>query len=172
MLEGPDYPSRTPLRLQTLESALALPWGATLPAGRHRLRGFAWSPAGRINRVEVSVDRGAAWRTATLREPNIPRAWVRRDVEWDARPGEHVILTRATDEHGPHAAGPHSVERAGVRLQRAGTASGEGDLSWGGPSMPPKRTLDRSTALMGRAVEGASGSAVLSRAGSRPPGAT
>jgi hypothetical protein len=50
--------------------------------------------------VEVSVDRGATWRPATLREPNIPRAWVRWDAEWDARPGDHVVLTRATDEHG------------------------------------------------------------------------
>jgi DMSO/TMAO reductase YedYZ molybdopterin-dependent catalytic subunit len=100
VLDGPDYPTKTPLRLQTIKSALALPWGATLPAGRQRLRGFAWSPAGRISRVEVSVDRGATWRPATLREPNIPRAWVRWDAEWDARPGDHVVLTRATDEHG------------------------------------------------------------------------
>ncbi|MCL6640948.1 MAG: sulfite oxidase, partial [Candidatus Rokubacteria bacterium] len=77
VLDGPDYPSKVVLRLQTLKSALALPWGATLRAGRHRLRGFAWSPVGRISRVEVSFDRGATWRPATLREPNIPRAWVR-----------------------------------------------------------------------------------------------
>jgi DMSO/TMAO reductase YedYZ molybdopterin-dependent catalytic subunit len=100
VLEGPDYPGRIPVRLQTLKSAVALPWGATLPAGRHRVRGFAWSPLGRISRVEVSVDRGAAWRPVTLREPNLPRAWVRWDFEWDARPGEHVILSRASDEHG------------------------------------------------------------------------
>jgi hypothetical protein len=50
--------------------------------------------------VEYSVDRGTSWQRATLREPNIPRAWVRWDFEWDARPGEHAILTRATDVQG------------------------------------------------------------------------
>ena len=100
VLEGPDYPSKVVLRQQVIKSALALPWGATLPAGVQRLRGFAWSPVGRIAKVEVSVDRGTSWRPATLREPNIPRAWTRWDFEWDARPGEHVIITRAADDRG------------------------------------------------------------------------
>jgi DMSO/TMAO reductase YedYZ molybdopterin-dependent catalytic subunit len=100
VLDGPDYPTKVVLRQQTIKSAVALPWGATLPAGRQRVRGFAWSPAGRISRVEYSLDRGGAWRPAILREPNIARAWVRWDFEWEARPGDHVILTRAVDEHG------------------------------------------------------------------------
>jgi DMSO/TMAO reductase YedYZ molybdopterin-dependent catalytic subunit len=107
ILEGPDYPSKPVLRQQTIKSALALPWGATLPAGPQRLRGFAWSPTGRISKVEVSVDRGTTWRPAVLREPNVARAWTRWDVEWDARPGEHAILTRATDDQG--ATQPASV---------------------------------------------------------------
>jgi sulfane dehydrogenase subunit SoxC len=100
VLEGPDYPTKEPLRLQALKSAVALPWGATLPAGTHRVRGFAWSPVGRIRRVEYSVDRGVTWQPAALREPNLPRAWTRWDFEWHARPGDHVIITRATDDHG------------------------------------------------------------------------
>ena len=100
VLDGPDYPSKVVLRLQTLKSAVALPWGATLAAGRQRVRGFAWSPVGRITRVEWSLDRGTTWAPAALREPNLARAWVRWDFEWDARPGDHVILTRATDEQG------------------------------------------------------------------------
>jgi sulfane dehydrogenase subunit SoxC len=100
VLEGPDYPARPVLRQQTLKSAVALPWGATLPAGRHLVRGFAWSPAGRISRVEYSLDQGAGWRPAALREPNIARAWTRWDFEWDARPGDHAIVTRAVDDQG------------------------------------------------------------------------
>jgi sulfane dehydrogenase subunit SoxC len=100
VLEGPDYPSKVVLRQQTIKSAVALPWGATLPAGPRLVHGFAWSPAGRISRVEYSLDRGSAWRPAALREPNIPRAWTRWDFEWDARPGDHVIMTRAVDDHG------------------------------------------------------------------------
>jgi len=108
VLEGPDYPSKVVLRQQVIKSALALPWGATLPAGPQRLRGFAWSPAGRISKVEVSTDRGTNWRPAALREPNVARAWTRWDIEWDARPGEHVIITRATDDQG--ATQPASVK--------------------------------------------------------------
>lgn len=100
ILEGPDYPDKPPLRLQTLKSAVALPWGGTLPAGRHLVRGFAWSPLGRISKVEYSLDQGATWRAANLREPNLPRAWVRWDFEWDAKPGDHTITTRATDDKG------------------------------------------------------------------------
>ena len=100
VLEGPDYTSRVVLRQQTIKSAVALPWGATLPAGRQRVRGFAWSPVGRISRVEVSLDRGVTWQPVDLREPNIPRAWTRWDFEWNARPGEHAILTRAIDDQG------------------------------------------------------------------------
>jgi DMSO/TMAO reductase YedYZ molybdopterin-dependent catalytic subunit len=100
VLDGPDYPSKVVLRLQTIKSAVALPWGAQLPAGRQRVRGFGWSPVGRIKSVEYSLDRGATWAPAVLREPNIARAWVRWDFEWDAHPGDHVILTRATDDQG------------------------------------------------------------------------
>jgi sulfane dehydrogenase subunit SoxC len=100
VLEGPDYPSKVVLRQQTIKSAVALPWPATLPAGRQRVRGFAWSPAGRISRAEYSLDRGATWQPATLREPNIARAWTRWDFEWDARPGDHTILARAIDDQG------------------------------------------------------------------------
>jgi DMSO/TMAO reductase YedYZ molybdopterin-dependent catalytic subunit len=99
VLEGPDYPNKVVLREQTIKSAVALPWAATLPAGRRRVHGFAWSPADRISKVEYSLD-GGAWQPATLREPNIARAWTRWDFEWDARPGDHVILTRATDDRG------------------------------------------------------------------------
>jgi len=100
ILEGPDYPGNPPLRLQTLKSAVALPWGGTVPAGHQRVRGFAWSPVGRITRVEYSLDRGATWRGANLRDPNIPRAWVRWDFEWDAKPGDHTVMARATDDKG------------------------------------------------------------------------
>src|SRR5262245_15879946 len=100
VLEGPAYTGKAPLRLQTLKTAVALPWGAALLAGRQRVRGFAWSPVGRISRVEYSLDGGATWRPAFLREPNLPRAWVRWDFEWDARPGEHVIIARAVDDQG------------------------------------------------------------------------
>ena len=100
VLDGPDYPSKVVLREQTIKSAVALPWPATLAAGPQRVRGFAWSPVGRIGRVDVSLDRGGTWQPADLREPNISRAWTRWEFLWDARPGDHVVLTRAADDRG------------------------------------------------------------------------
>lgn len=97
----PSPPAKGPiLSSQSVKSALELPWGGDLPAGRRLVRGRAWSPTGKIARVDYSLDRGATWQTARLREPNIAAAWVRWDFEWEARPGRFGIRVRATDEKG------------------------------------------------------------------------
>ncbi len=85
---------------QTIKSALALPWPAELPAGAHRLHGYAHSPGGPIARVEWSADGGASWSDADLAGPQIDYSWVRFEFDWSAGPGEHTILTRATDASG------------------------------------------------------------------------
>jgi DMSO/TMAO reductase YedYZ molybdopterin-dependent catalytic subunit len=102
---GADYTAAPPakgpiLSRQALKSALELPWGGESPAARKILRGRAWSPAGKITGVEFSLDQGKSWQAATLREPNIAKAWVRWDAEWNARPGKYSIRVRATDEAG------------------------------------------------------------------------
>jgi hypothetical protein len=40
------------------------------------------------------------WQTARIRDRAAPRAWVRWEFEWDARPGDYVIRVRATDAQG------------------------------------------------------------------------
>jgi DMSO/TMAO reductase YedYZ molybdopterin-dependent catalytic subunit len=102
---GPDYqpsaPAKGPiLSLQAVKSALELPWNGEIAAGRRLVRGRAWSPNGKIERVEVSFDQGKSWQRARLREPNIAKAWVRWDADWEARPGKQTIRVRATDERG------------------------------------------------------------------------
>ncbi|HEU4343429.1 MAG TPA: sulfite oxidase [Candidatus Binatia bacterium] len=102
---GPDYKSSPPakgpiLSAQTVKGALELPWGGEITAGRKLLRGRAWSPQGKIDRVEYSFDQGKNWQKARLREPNIVKAWVRWDADWDARPGKHLVRVRVTDERG------------------------------------------------------------------------
>ncbi len=97
----PSPPSKGPvLSTQSLKSALELPWGGTVTAGRRLIRGRSWSPFGKITKVEYSLDQGGTWQTARLREPNIAAAWVRWDFEWDARSGKAGIRARATDEKG------------------------------------------------------------------------
>jgi DMSO/TMAO reductase YedYZ molybdopterin-dependent catalytic subunit len=105
VLIGPDFPEKPPakgpiLTLQTLKSAIALPWPATLSAGQNLIRGYAWSPHGKIGKVEYSLDGGKGWAAVSLREPNVPQAGVRWEFAWDAKPGDYTIMTRATDEKG------------------------------------------------------------------------
>ena len=104
-LIGDAYPPEgeslgRPVTEQVIKSALALPWPAELTAGRHRIHGYAHSPAGSIARVEWSVDSGVEWREAELSGQQPDRSWARFEFEWDAEPGERVIMTRATDSAG------------------------------------------------------------------------
>ncbi|MXX18084.1 MAG: sulfite oxidase [Dehalococcoidia bacterium] len=105
VLIGDDYPPEgealgQPVTTQTVKSALALPWPADLAPGRQRLQGFAHSPDGPITRVEWSDDSGRTWREASVLEPRFRYSWSRFELVWEARPGEHTIMTRATDASG------------------------------------------------------------------------
>ena len=144
---GPTTPARRRSGSRRIKSAVALPWGGTLPAGRQRLRGFAWSPVGRIAASRSSLDRGATWTPTALREPNIPRAWVTvgpRVGRAAGRPHHHDARHRRP---GQHAAGEHAVERAGLRLQRAGAAPGAGGLTG-----RPGRLVIRSGRVANRSI--------------------
>lgn len=85
---------------QNIKSALALPWPAELSAGVQRLHGYAHSPGGAIERVEWSSDGGASWSDADVPGPQVDYSWAKFKFEWDATPGEHTIMTRATDASG------------------------------------------------------------------------
>ena len=105
VLIGDDYPPEgealgTVVTEQSIKSALALPWPATLAAGSQRIRGYAQSPHGPITRVEWSADGGQTWRDAAVLDPQPQYSWARFEFTWDARPGEHVVMTRATDASG------------------------------------------------------------------------
>ncbi|HXG63652.1 MAG TPA: sulfite oxidase [Blastocatellia bacterium] len=105
ILIGPDYEPHPPalgpmLTTQKVKSAFELPWCGAVPSGNRLLRGRSWSGEGRITRVAVSLDGGQTWRQARLREPNIDMAWVRWDLDWDARPGTYKLQARATDDKG------------------------------------------------------------------------
>ena len=105
VLIGDEYPPEGEAegkvaREQTIKSALALPWPATLPAGQHRIHGYAHSPRGAIARVEWSDDSGHSWQKASLTGQQGEYSWARFEFLWDASPGEHAVMTRATDEAG------------------------------------------------------------------------
>lgn len=105
VLIGDRFPAHTPaqgepVNAQVIKSALALPWPARLTAGHTRLRGYAQSPTGPITLVQWSVDSGANWSEAELIDSQPDYSWARFEFSWDAMPGEHSIMTRATDAAG------------------------------------------------------------------------
>jgi DMSO/TMAO reductase YedYZ molybdopterin-dependent catalytic subunit len=91
--------------------------GAALAAGAQRVRGLAWSGAGPITRVEVSVDGGATWAAAEFTSERAPYAWRRWEYVWNAQAGgETVLCSRAFDEQA-------NAQPEGVVWNRLGYAN-------------------------------------------------
>lgn len=95
-------PDAVPVREKRVNSLIVHPaLDATVRAGHAiDVRGWAWSGAGRIARVEVSADGGATWRDADLDEQPDARAWRGFRCEVRAVGSEAELLSRATDERG------------------------------------------------------------------------
>lgn len=65
------------------------------------VRGYAWSGRGSIVRVELSADQGGSWSEARLGASAPPYGWTEWLVRWKpAGPGEHLLISRATDSTG------------------------------------------------------------------------
>ena len=72
-----------------------------MTTGVHMVRGYAWSGAGAISNVDVSVDGGDTWHTAHIEAPRDRYMWVRWSYQWNAeKAGNYNIMSRATDEVG------------------------------------------------------------------------
>ncbi len=69
-------------------------------AGFYEISGLAWSGAGRIRRVEVSADGGAAWLDAVLTGEERGKCLVRFRAPWEWRGTPAQLQSRATDERG------------------------------------------------------------------------
>jgi sulfane dehydrogenase subunit SoxC len=68
--------------------------------GFYEISGLAWSGAGSISRVEVSVDGGRSWTRAALQEPVLPRALTRFRLPWNWDGSPALLQSRAIDEQG------------------------------------------------------------------------
>lgn len=68
--------------------------------GPYEISGLAWSGRGHITKVDISVDGGRNWRTATLQDPVLPKCLTvfRLPFQWEGQPLE--IQSRATDSTG------------------------------------------------------------------------
>jgi len=75
--------------------------GHILPGkGFYEISGLAWSGAGKIKMVEVSVDGGKTWSKAKLQEPVLSKAFCRFSLPWNYEGKETILISRATDEFG------------------------------------------------------------------------
>ncbi|HXN83819.1 MAG TPA: sulfite oxidase [Myxococcales bacterium] len=86
---------------------------AVLAPGPQRIRGFAWSGEGAIDKVEVAFEGGDEWREATLLEPQLPHAWRAWQIDWEPpAAGRYLLRSRATDARGNRQpAAPHWNEQ-------------------------------------------------------------
>jgi DMSO/TMAO reductase YedYZ molybdopterin-dependent catalytic subunit len=99
---APDDPSKELITTIGVRSIVTFPRDdqTTLQRGTHIIRGRAWSGAGAITQVEVSVDGGQTWHAAHLEPPRERWSWERWSYVWDAQPGQYRVMSRATDEVG------------------------------------------------------------------------
>jgi sulfane dehydrogenase subunit SoxC len=88
--------------------------GQHLPvAGFYEISGLAWSGAGAIRRVEVSIDGGRSWKDAELEGPVARKAHTRFKLPWTWNGEEAVLQSRCTDDQG--AVQPSLAEMAKIR---------------------------------------------------------
>ncbi len=100
---SPDDPDKELITTIGVKSLITQPNDdtETMPPGIHMIRGYAWSGAGAITQVEVSVDGGESWDAAHIEPPRERFMWVRWSYRWDARrKGRYNLMSRATDEVG------------------------------------------------------------------------
>jgi len=75
--------------------------GQRLPVqGYYEISGLAWSGAGAIRRVEVSIDGGRTWKDAQLHDPIAKKAHTRFTAPWNWNGEEAVLQSRCTDDQG------------------------------------------------------------------------
>jgi sulfane dehydrogenase subunit SoxC len=69
-------------------------------AGFYEITGFAWTGAGKIRSVDVSIDGGKSWDQAALQEPVLNKSLTRFRYPWMWKGEPTVLLSRASDSSG------------------------------------------------------------------------
>jgi sulfite oxidase len=97
-----DAKDMAPLYGLVVKSLITKPAaGASVPAGKVAVGGFAWAGENDITRVDVSIDNGATWQAARLSGEQAKYSWRRFEYEFAAaKPESILILSRATDSKG------------------------------------------------------------------------
>lgn len=90
---SPEGPIKTASRIDVPKSF------QKFPAGQVVMGGVAWAQHRGIASVEVQIDKGE-WLPATLSTEVTTDTWRQWTYVWDATPGQHSVVCRATDSTG------------------------------------------------------------------------
>ena len=104
--------------LQSLEvkSVITSPAeGEKLAAGRVAVRGLAWTGEAELTGLDVSADGGQSWQPAKFTGTWHRYTWRTWELDWDARPGTHTLMARATDSLGRVQPTSRAFNRLGYR---------------------------------------------------------
>jgi len=74
--------------------------GMEMRKGYVQITGLAWSGAGKVAKVDISVDGGKTWKEARLDGPVHTKAHTRFNFDWEWNGQEAMLLSRTTDETG------------------------------------------------------------------------
>ena len=74
--------------------------GSSLKSGKVTVQGTAWAGEADIVKVEISIDGGSTWNPATLGHERSRYAWRLCTFSWNAKRGDYLIQSRATDSRG------------------------------------------------------------------------
>ncbi|WP_370615395.1 sulfite oxidase [Mumia sp. Pv 4-285] len=101
MYQWPDRPHE-PVSLMRVRSRITDPTpGSTIDVGTCTVRGKAWSGAGPIARVEVSLTGEGDWHPAELEPARSDYQWQDWTFTWESiNIGRHTLRARATDAAG------------------------------------------------------------------------
>src|SRR5215203_621903 len=99
--EWPDRPHEA-VDLMRVRARITDPApGTIIPAGTYTVRGKAWSGAGPVTQVDVSLTGEGDWHPAQLEPPAGPYQWQDWSFDWDSNDvGRHTLRARATDVAG------------------------------------------------------------------------
>jgi DMSO/TMAO reductase YedYZ molybdopterin-dependent catalytic subunit len=89
--------------------------GTKLAAGRATTWGWAWAGEGELTGIDVSTDGGKTWTAGTFTRPWDRYSWRKWEHTWDAAPGSHTIMARATDSLGRVQPPSRAFNRLGYR---------------------------------------------------------
>ena len=92
----------------------------TKNAAGYRIFGFVLNDGTPLKSVEIGID-GGDWRPAALDKSNTQYSWKLFTYEWkDAAPGEHTLVSRATDAEGTVQPGESELKRKKTFLEDNG----------------------------------------------------